>query len=224
MKLLALKINDILVTDISFITEEMLNGKLPYLYQEEIPENYIDITSIENWHKYGKNVGDFMFIKYRIKELLDEKLWVNLTDSEKLICIDYYNYEPSKAIYFLLTSGICTSNNVKEYLLIKWQTYHNNVLECCKERWEKGKFIASAYLSYYDSEDLYENARSLIHSYTEIGRFGLNYGDNLDGIMDFIESTNSYQSTGLSSKQYTYNNITENDFIQLVKNCLVYGI
>lgn len=50
------------------------------------------------------------------------------------------------------------------------------------------------------------------------------YGDNTDGLMDFIESTNGYVNNGLFEKNYNLNFGNWFYFIESIKNVLVYGI
>lgn len=57
-----------------------------------------------------------------------------------------------------------------------------------------------------------------------MGRQGINYGDKKEGIMDFIESTNSFMGRGLRESGYTLLQGTWDDFIIELKKVLVDGI
>ncbi len=226
MKLLAYILNGKPINEYKNTLLSIQNGRPYYIFIEDnepIPEDYVDITSIENWASYGLNVGDFLFVKNRIKEIYLAKGWDNLTDAEKNICIDYYIYDGIKAAYFLASTGQVMLEDVKDYLIEKWKAYYDNFLETCQIRWDKAQTFVTKYLSYRDAEDLYISCKSLITDYLTIGRFGTNYGDSISGILDFVESTGDYVNNGLNEKNYSYSNITKENFIFGIKRLLIEG-
>lgn len=110
------------------------------------------------------------------------------------------------------------------FVVKHWHVHHGNMIKCTKERWFRVKLIVGMYISTADAEDLFNTTKLLIYGYTESGIFGKNYGDNTDGLMDFIESTNGYVNNGLFEKNYNLNFGNWFYFIESIKNVLVYGI
>lgn len=66
-------------------------SEISYIASESLPEGYTDISTIENWDKSGKNVKDYIFVRYEIQLLLiqivgnDFSNWGDLTAIEKQI-------------------------------------------------------------------------------------------------------------------------------------------
>jgi len=59
--------------------------------------------------------------------------------------------------------------------------------------------------------------------YVMYGIEGLNYGDPVNGIMDYIEGTNDFQGAGLIDSAFEPDTITLQDLVEKLKQLLVYG-
>ena len=83
----------------SFV-DEATSGVFPYLAAVSNPDagQWDDITSIVNWHLYGKHIiGDYIWMQRRVNESFQAKTgatetlkWANCDNTEKDLII-YYN-------------------------------------------------------------------------------------------------------------------------------------
>ena len=205
-----------------------LNGNQPFkiiLSGETIPNNYVDISNILNWHNLGSQIAnDYLVYKNAIKELIIENGWSNLTNVEKDIAIQYYAYpDATSAVIYLITVKGMSQQQAQGFILQQWHRHHGNVIISCKQRWYYAKFIVPQYLNFTDAETLFNTIESLAFAYNDMGRLGVEYGDKTNGIMDYIESTNAYVGAGLRESGFTISG-TWDDFIQAMKNVFVEGI
>ena len=229
-KLVAYQIdNQIIGVDLNSWKRNDLNGNEPFLIinsGETIPSGYTDITSIENWNRFGNSIAnDYLVTKFEIRDIANSIGWSGLTNNEKDLAIEYYiNPDMSHAVDYLMTEKGMTSGESNQYLTQKWHIHHGNLLEACKERWYYVKIVAVKYLSFADAEDLFDKAQNLIYEYIEMGRLGKDYGDKNNGIMDYLMSTNGYVDQGLEEEGYILQTGTWNGFKDELKNVLVNGI
>lgn len=228
--LLAYQINDqTLGIDLDTWDDVNLNGNTPFkLIQsgDTIPSGYTNITSIVNLDSIGIGVAnDYLCIKFEIKELVDEIGWTGLTNTEKDLAIQYYAYPDStSAVIYLMTTKGLSQAEAQGYILTKWHIHHGKVLETCIQRWYYVKFIIPQYLNFADSEDLFDTGQQLIFEYIQMGRLGIDYGDNNDGLMDYLMSTNAFEGQGMEENNYTLLSGTWEEFRTQIKNVLVEGI
>lgn len=229
-KLLAYQISGQTVgIDIQSWMDVDLNNNKPFKIitsGETIPNGYVDISSIENWDNFGTGIAnDYLVIKFEIRDIIDNIGWSGLTDVEKDLGIKYYVYpDINTAIEYLMTIRGMSLEEAKTYISTKWHVHHGNVLESSKKRWYYVKMVVIKYLSFLDAEDLFDTTQQLIYEYIEMGRLGIDYGDNNNGIMDYLMSTNGYMGQGLEENNYTLITGTWNDFKEELKNVLVKGI
>lgn len=228
--LLAYKLDTrVIGVDMDGWNDNDLNGNKPFMVindNETIPTNYESINTIENWVKYGQPlVNDYLVLKTTIKELVVTKTWNSLTNVEKDYAIQFYSYPTIQdAVIYLMTAKGYTQEYAQFIILQQWHKHHGRLIASCKQRWYYVKLIVPMYLSFNDAEDLLDTIEPLIFVYNDMGRLGVNYGDKKDGIMDYIESTNTFFSQGLKENNYILLIGTWNDFINALKNVLVYGI
>lgn len=229
-KLLAYQISGQTVgIDLSSWRDDDLNGNDSFLIinsGDTTPDGYTDISSIENWDRFGNGVAnDYLVTKFEIRDIANSVGWSGLTNNEKDLAIKYYiNPDMSDAFNYLTTTSGMTSSEAQIFLSKKWHIHHGYLLESCKERWYYVKIVAIKYLSFADAEDLFDTAQQLVYEYTEMGRLGVNYGDKNNGIMDYLMSTNGYAGQGLEEENYTLQIGTWNEFKTELENVLVKGI
>lgn len=210
-------------------TSEELKGNKPFkmIYTgDTTPNNYTDISSIENWDKFGKLVcSDYFAYKDAIKTIAIEKGWSELSIVERDLAIKYYSYpDTMSAIVHLMATKGMSQLQAQGYILIEWHKHHGNIISSCKQRWFYVKFIVPQYLTFDDAEDLLNTVEPLVFAYHDMGRLGKNYEDKKDGLMDYIESTNAFAGQGLKENNYTLLQGTWDDFIIAMKNVFVWGI
>jgi len=229
-QLLAYKINNqIIGVDIESWNLTQLNGNEPFkiiISGDTVPSGYTDIVSIQNWYNFGLNIAnDYLVIKFEVRELVNEIGWNNLNNDEKDIAIITYSYDSMMdAITYLMTEKGMNEYQAQGYLLQEWHKHHGKLIDVCKKRWFYVKFFVAQHLKFADAEDLLDNCQTLIWAYSECGRLGIEYGDNNNGIMDYIESTNLFENQGLRETGYELQLGTWDSFITEMKNVLVSGI
>lgn len=206
-----------------------LNGNKAFkiLYSgQTMPVNYVDVSSISNWSKYGDLVSnDYLVYKNAIKDIVDGVGWTGLTNAEKDLAIQYYAYSnATNAVIHLMTTKGYTQPQAQYFMLEQWHKHHGNLINTCKQRWYYAKLVVPMYLNFNDSEDLLNTVEPLVFAYNDMGRLGINYGDKKDGIMDFIESTNTFLDQGLKENNYTLLAGTWTDFINAMRNVFVEGV
>jgi len=180
--------------------------------------DYEDISSVENWHKYGKFGEprvDYLCIREGIRESsgIDESPsnWNNLTIAEKDIVIDYFLYsdDTAKVIHLMTTRALSQSQAV-QYLQDTFGTHH--ILDCqvCARRASHPRLysIVAKYLDLNDAKYFFQTVRNLYLDYKEQAIKGTLDGDVGAGLFDYIESTEGtiYETAGLSAKGYIMKN------------------
>ena len=229
-KLLAYNLNDnILGIDLDSWSESELNENKPFKVifdNEDILNNYVDISSIENWHKYGNMVvNDYLVIKDQIKYIMLDNGWGSLTSEEKDLCIKYYalpDFE-QPVIYLMMEKGM-TQFEATGYIIKNWHIHHGKLLEVCRERWFYVKLTVATYLNFADAEELMDLANPLIFNFIECGRFGKEYGDQRDGLLDFVISKHGFDGQGLEEQGYVLNFGTYENLITDMVNVLLHGM
>lgn len=220
---------NVLGIDLNQWSEKDLNGYKPFeiIFQnEDILSGYTDISSIENWHKFGNMVAnDYLVIKDQIKYLMKDIGWSGLTFNEKVLCIQYYALPDfEQPIMFLMMEMGLSQFEATGYVIKYWHIHHRKLLEVCRERWYYVKLTVASYLNFADGEELMDLANPLIFNFIECGRFGKEYGDQRDGLLDFIISKHGFENQGLQEQGYVLNFGTYEDLIGEMVNVLLHGM
>jgi len=205
-----------------------LNGNKPFKIihdSESIPSGYIDISSIENWVKFGLNVAnDYSVAKFAIKNIAETVGWSGLTNTEKDITIEYYSYpDPTSAVIYLMTTKGMSQAEASTFVTLQWHKHHLKNIVAYRERWNYTKLVVVSYISRTDAEDLFNTVKPLIDLYIEVGILGVDFSDNQNGIYDYIYSLNDFIDNGLEENNYTLLQGTWKDFEDGLSNVLVWG-
>jgi len=206
-----------------------LNGNLAFTFVlsgDTIPSNYVDISSIGYWNDYGYNfANDYSVIKFAIKNIVIYSGWTALTNTEKDLAIQYYSYpDPTTAVIYLMTTKGMSQVQAQAFLTKSWHKHHLKNIVAYTQRWNYAKYTVLQYLSRNDSEDLFNTVKPLIDLYIEIGIIGRDFGDNNDGIIDYIFSINGFTGQGLEENNYNLIQGTWEDFKSALYAVLVDGM
>lgn len=188
---------------------EELNGNKPVIYNTTLQDGYVDVTSIENWHKFGSMTGkDFKFIREQIKAIMFEKAsndlsnWSELSTEEATICSQYMLVPKSLRDLYLTNSQqiyysnlFDTSVNISRKMRFRYVMmflYNNLSLQDCQSIVNKLRYVEG------------NNVVDLITNYIDYGIEGTIKNDP-EAIYDFITSTpgTSFENTGLDSLTLT---------------------
>jgi len=214
--------------DINTWYEKDLNGNEPFkIIKSVVPVStgYVDISSIENWDKYGSGVAnDYAVTKFAIKTMADNIGWTGLTNDEKDLAICYYSYPDSTtAVIYLMTTRGMSQPEAVQYLTMCWHKHHLQNIVAFRERWNYAKLTVLTYIARLDGEDLFNTVKPLIDLYVEVGIVGRDFDDNDDGIIDYVYSQYGFIDNGLEENDYTLLIGTWEDFKTDLNNVLIWG-
>ena len=216
-------------TELNTWTEFELNGNEPFLIifdDEPIPSGYTNISSIQNWHLFGLGTGnDYLVTKDQIKQIMLGKNWTGLTSTEKDLCIKYYALPDftQPVMYLMMEKGMSQAQ-AQQVIIMNWHVHHRKLLDVCRERWFYVKLVVASYLNFYDGEELMDLCNPLIFNFIECGRFGVEYGDQRSGLLDFIISKHDFEDQGLREQNYVLNFGDYDELIENMVNVLLHGI
>jgi len=173
-----------------------------------------DITSIENWQKYGPFICTD-YLQYVSYVQSNCPIWSSLSNDEKDYLISAYikagditkEEDTSNKIAYLTGDKGLSMTDAQGVLLDAWSDYHIKERASCKARSEckEVSYIIGKYLSISDASDFVKTIQNLIYLFSTQGIRGVNEGDTAEGIFDFIESTHGsvYDTAGLREMGYT---------------------
>jgi len=187
--------------------------------------NYTDVTSdaISIVKRHGDSICSNYQHKQRLIKLFHyEKGWVNLTHEETDIVIDYYanpeinptgDTQNTQIITHLMVSHGMGLDEAKSHMVDKWHDHWMKFIDDCPDVWKQAVKVSVKYLSFVDASDLLNTIENLVSYFLDSGRLGIGYGDNKDGVLNYIKSTSGFVGTGLESNAYILNGGTWEDFI-----------
>jgi len=234
LKLYAYDIGGTPVSYLDSWREEDLNGKPPFIVSTGNTDfDYTDVTSdaISITDKYGGLFSEDYQHKQKIMRVFHyEKGWVNLTNEEKDIIIEYYanpqvsptgDTQTMQVIQHLMLFKSMSEDEAVDKLVDTWHNYWEHVVDEAPNRWRKAVKVTVKYLSFIDASDLLNTIENLVSYYLDSGRLGLGYGDSKDGILNYITSTYGFNGTGLKYNVYTLKKGSWEDFESDVVNIFV---
>ena len=180
--------------------------KTPYIFTENVPADYTDITSVANIDKHGFAMDDSFDYK-RVRDIM--KLYVEsvgfgtLNDTEKKIAASHK--------IGTLAERVAAYNDNYTELDMAGEIYHTKVLEVRRNRITAAKSkihnrLGGVMVGPYTAPEilLSEITEDVILMYENEGLGGVIDGDNSPGLMDYINETagTPYVGVGLRSKTW----------------------
>jgi len=224
-------------------TKEKLNattGELKsdnYIAADVLPAGYDDITSIENWDKYGLLVlNDYLAVRQEIHEVFSNpaKLWANCSAAERDLIISYYVYKDAgdgvadtdKVTHLITTGQVVDAAEGATFLINSWNNFNEKNRADLNRRWVFVKPVVLKYLTIADAENLFETVKVLLSDMIMIGRLGIGYGlggDNENGILNYVNSDEQFDGTGMEFDGYTLKTGTWAEFKTEINDVLEKG-
>jgi len=200
--------------DLSSWDDSDLSGNSPFMVSSATTvSGYTEITSIENWLKFGRDVlHDYQDYQKAIKLAGYDKGWTAMTNTEKDIIIDHYAHpqinptgstQNTQQVIHLMTTKGFSQEQATDYIVDVWWDHWTASLSDCDGRWRRAVKTTIQYLSFADASDLFEEIEILVGYYLESGRLGIGFGDSKDGMMNYIMSNEGYTGNGLEYNNYT---------------------
>jgi hypothetical protein len=191
-------------------------------------DGYSNITSIENWHRFGENViSSYQDRQRAIKLAFYDKGWSNCTSAEKNLVMFYHanpdlgnNNQNTQMIMYMLGKGL-TMDQATDTIIDNWHNHWEKFIQECPDRFRKATKVVLRYLSFTEASDLDLTIESLKNRYMTTGVLGLGYGDHKEGLLNYIWSNNSYVGQGLEEAGYTLKKGTWVQFKQEIEDNLI---
>lgn len=192
-KICAYKINGTPVNNTNGYNTEELGGNPPFIFLKEsevVPVEYKNITSIENFEKYGKLAGiDFKLIRKLIGQLVVDLGWETLSTTEKEIASRYFAVDFTKQleVYDMDT------------LMDMGVDYHKESIDTRRNRIIVAEARIYTHMDIQDAFTLITTMEDLATRYVKWGLEGKESGDSMDGLFDYLTSNASsvYNGAGL---------------------------
>lgn len=146
-----------------------LNGNKPFVESESVISGYGDISSIENWDRFGGNCTNYEMVRYYIQVLVitiaggDFANWNNLTLAEKEVACKYVT-----APYGLRVPAVVSDEQDKEnwkHLLIATKNDRNNCGE--QMRLAVGEYIRTGLLTLSQTQAFFKDVSEFLYWFTE---------------------------------------------------------
>jgi hypothetical protein len=197
------------------IGKKIIDGFEDYIISDVLPNDYEDISNVYNWITIGSLLfKDYKFIRKRLQDEATAN-WDNLTDKEKFLVCQYKATSEDRCKEIL--------NEDFEY----WVTnFDLKSIDCRKERFAKAKTVLIKSIDYASRFTVigFLNSTKLVDNYIEQGIEGLESGDVICGLYDFIRGINIYSTNGLPTLNLTMlDGITKQEMIDNIMNCLRNG-
>jgi len=197
-------------------------------FSASVPSGWQDMTSIENVHKYGAMTGrDYRYCREVMRTLVGS--FASLSTIEKAIvaehmCVwDGMEIDYATLVGYYMGQGL--SQDEAQLLLIDTEIdiIRPRIRACSTERYKHAQKVVAMFLNPAGIADIFERTQHLVGIFKSDGVLGTGYRNITSGIMDFVESTDGYATTGLAEQNYALNFGTTALFISSLKNALYYG-
>ena len=199
------------------------------------PTGFTASDNLEDYYNYGMpSVTDFLQLRSYMVEVINTKTWDGLSTTEKYRAIHCYLRETSatredaqtQKITFLMAEGY-TMEEAIDQLTDAFAKFQVANIESCNQRANSKALykIIATYLAIEDATDFYKKAANLFLDYKNEGIKGIAYGDEGEGLLDYIESTpgTSFESNGLAQEAYVLKTGTFTDLISALQEVLIKG-
>ena len=218
------------VKNVSYNLESVFVNLLLLLDENEktelntIVSNHVKIekTELEILSLKITTTDDYLKLREEMKLLISD--FDSLNDKEKEIAAKYCLVTDNIIVSYYMEQGLTLENATIKHKIRRAEDI-NKAAKSCTIRAESPviKYLMIKYLSISDASSLIQEINSHISDYKTVAHLGLNYGQDRVGIMDYIEATNDYESSGLSA--YTFvEPFTFEQCRDELKQFLVYGI
>ena len=217
-------------TELDTWSGDQLNNNSSFITSTySIVSGYSNITSIENWHRFGEEVISSYQDKQRaIKLSFYDKGWANCSNNEKDLVMHYHanpdlgnNNQNTQMIMYMISQKGYNMDQATDAIIDNWHNHWEKFIQECPDRFRKATKVVLRYLSFTEASDLDLTIESLKGRYMTTGVLGLGYGDHKEGLLNYIWSNNSYVGQGLVEAGYTLKKGTWTQFKQEIEDNLI---
>ena len=179
--------------------------------------------SIDNWAMFGGEEGDYMIVRRAIRDIVAVDGFSNVKELTKKHVVNYCAADANTLVGYYMGLGLSVSDAVFRY-----KTKRANDIRRASEAAELRvnsnafTFAIIKYLSEDDGQTFIDATRNFVIDFKTIALTGTNYGNSIDGIMDYVESTGSYVNGGLKNYSIVAPYTLE-ELITDLKKIIVYG-
>ncbi len=201
------------LTQMQRFTINMLDGNPPFIVSDILPPgDYVDVSSIENWKKYGRRTSkDYKFVRNEIKLLANAEGWSNLNASEKDIAAKLFLVNQSKRTELY---------TIKEQIKQGFR-FHGRSIKVRDQRWSYAEMELLNRLGKTNWRTVWDdlNENNLVSQYVNNGLEGTVEGDPV-GLFDYLDARvgTVYEANGLRGKGFPNIDQITDMIIDIVKN------
>ena len=152
---------------------------------------YNDITSVSSWMSIGMSKYDYTFCRVQSSLYVQSIGWSSLTENDKFVAAS--NFVVDKQY----RDEVLTEEKQKMF----WDSLVESSYAARLNRWKAAKSYMSYYLTLTQSADIATTTKSLSDDYVIYNIQSLTT-DGVDGLFDWITSTNNFTTNGFNSKPY----------------------
>lgn len=216
--MILIKRDDIDISGDCMIYDPTVDATLPrFKVVASKTAGYTDISSIENFYKFGSLAGeDYKKVRSEIKNLYISLGWNSLRDKEKDICSRLFISTKSERDQIF-------SLSVQKELGLIW---HKNSVDCRMDRYNYVVVEIFTELSSLESVEVMNDivTNFLAEKYVYYGLEGT-LENNKEGLFDYLEARvgTSYENTGLASKGFIPRSMTLNRLVLIIMYILKNG-
>lgn len=201
--------NDVLTITLESTLESTQLDALTAIVNNHNPINDSDVLPVKD---------DYYTSRLQLKESFTGILFADLSDENKEIAAKYCLYDDLTLVSFYMSQGLAQADAIIKHKVRRAE----DITKAAKTCEARADTCVVKYIAIHDASAFMDAIRNFVQDYKSIAHLGTNYGQDRDGLLDYIEATGSYTNAGLSS--YTFEYGTYEDCKNEFKNYLVYGI
>jgi len=195
-----------------------------YGFFGEVPDGMINRHSIPYLYKYGIELSDYKYVKDSVLELNGGSL-DGLSDAEMYISVKLMTIDSEASVGYLankfnLSSDEATGLYSRMYMESVAQvglSIYNRIDSVAMRLLVMSTFgVSDGSVFAVDTIPLRNLAR-------DIGCIGKEYGNYVDGFMDYVESTNTYSGSDSGVNKFGLSDADRETFIASVKDIVLIG-
>lgn len=196
IKLGALLIDDKAINAEPYDPADIPEGKTLYTFGDPLPGDYMDISSIESWNAHRDKVDrDNIWVNDRLREFGDvnDDTYNAYTDEEKQVLAE--NNATTKARVIAVLGGDADSIIAD---------FERDASEKRRHRFSHMIAVIKNNCTEVSQHVILDSLNGSLGNWIDFGVQGIGFGDTVDGIMNWVESSEGYVGTGMMDLTITF--------------------
>ena len=169
---------------------------------DTIIDNFVkvDKSELELKAEHLRTAPDYLKEREYLKTLITD--FSTLTDKEKELSARYCLVDDATIVAYYVGQGLTQAQAITKHLVRRANDI-NKAKETCYNRSNSSvcKYIVIKHMDESVASQFFADVKQLSDDYAQLAHMGIRFNQGRDGIIDFLEATNSYVDAGL--KNYT---------------------